>query len=382
MKFETLLYKILLTWFAVLCCLALVGVDLFHDSVLYREDMFRNGQARYLLFAFIAVCTWTLCRCNPAWAIFWGYTFLLWAVNDWPSYGVLDVILIAAALVTGDAIRRLYKETYVVLALACLAAAESVYGILQSFGIDPYFGVANGFIARNRVEAYGTLGQNTLLGAFAGIGFLIFIGLKPTTRTRAAFLWAGVILCGTAVIVSHSSMAILGTGAGYWYLLWRRNWKFTIALSLVGMATFAAAFTKYKDAEFFGLSGREVLWPQVINVWMRSPYFGNGPGFWAGGLPTFNIQGMGYHRWYQVHNDFLQVLPEQGAVGLIIVLTGILLFFSKARTMDPIFGALGLALCVGCLGNFLMHVTCFGLIAAWIVTCAHHHKDTPCKKFA
>src|SRR3990167_3549907 len=105
MKFETLLYKTLLVCFAALGILSLVGIDALTMSAAWKEDKFRNGQARYLMFAFAGLATWAMCRCNPWWAIFWGYSFVLWVVTDWQSFGMLDIVLIAACLCVGDAIR-------------------------------------------------------------------------------------------------------------------------------------------------------------------------------------------------------------------------------------------------------------------------------------
>lgn len=368
MPLDKATFRFLTMTFAALAVLSLVGYDFLAFTGPGKEDPFRNGQARYMMLAAGGLVTWALMRCNPFWALFWGYSAVLWIVGDWAWYGMMDLVCIGGCLVVGDAVRCFFEPKTVIRWFAWLAALQAAYVLLQVSGLDLL--LAANFVGRFHNEALGTLGHFTLVGAFVGLGAVVFFeaGLREMRNL------AGFLLCMAAVVACHSTMAILGTAAGIWYVLLRRDLALTAMSTYFGGAGLALFWWYRPSAEFFGFSGREVVWPYVVRAWLESPIFGRGPGYWAGALPTQGIQGVAQARWYQAHNDFLQVLPEQGALGLLIVLVGLAFLFRAAHRMSPVFGAVALAICVGSLGNFLMHVVCFGVIASWIACSVHHHE--------
>jgi len=372
--FERTLLRVFTVYLAALAVLSLCGYDFLSMTDPAKEDPFRNGQARYMMLGALPLITWALLRVNPYLAAFWGWSFFLWILGNWQAFGMFDLALILCAACLGDAIRVFFKPHHALRTIVALAVAQAAYGLSQRMGFDPFFS----FHGRFANEAIGTLGHFTLLGAFVGLGAVYFFA---QSLRRPANL-AGFLFCLAGVYACHSTMAVLGTAAGVWYVIYRRVPSVAFGSAAIGVAGLGAWKFAQPGAEFFGFSGREVVWPYVVRVWLEKPLTGHGPGYWAGALPTFGITGTNEDRWYQAHNDFLQVLPEQGLVGLAIVLAGLAYFFYRARELPPHYGAFGAALCVGALGNFLFHIPAFGLIGCWLLSLAHHSKGTPCKKFA
>ncbi len=361
---------------ALLAVGALCGYDFIHFNDASKEDPFRNGQARYLMLAMVPLITWGLSKANPFWALFFGWSFALWIFGNWQSFGMMDLFLIYGCLIVGDYIRCTFKQSEVFRVVAWLAVAQAVYCISQRLGFDPLFE----FVGRFENEAIGTIGHFTMVGAFIGLGAVHFFAegfaygkTSPRLLNEGMIRLWGFIVCCLGIYLCHSTMAILGTAAGLLWVVYTRCWRMSVVLSFLGVSSLGIWKWMRPGAEFFGFSGREVVWPYVIREWLKNPIFGHGPGYWAGALPTFDIQGTGGDKWYQAHNDFIQVLPEQGLIGLAIVLVGLAVFFLTARKLDARIGGWGAAIAVGALGNFLMHMVCFGLIAGWLASASFNH---------
>lgn len=348
--------------------LALCGVDFLPSTGPAIEDAFRNGQARYLMIAAVPCITLCFWGANPAWALFLGWSFLRWIFADWPSYGMMDVTLIACCLLVGDSIRRMVLRDKVLQGVAWLAMIQAVYGISQYFGFDPFFDFRTTAFENT---AIGTIGQFTMLGAFVGLGAIYFFN-EGLLNWKNASAFA---VCCAGIYVCQSTMPVLGTAAGIGYVVLRRDPKVGCILGSLMGALLTGWWLVRPTSNFFALSGRQEIWPHVLDRWTEAPLFGFGPGSWAGGLPTYGIVESAYQHWYQAHNDFLQVLPEQGLLGLVIVLAGLYFFFLAVRRLSPCYGAWGAALCVGCMGNFLLHMVCFGLIAGWLASVSHNHEE-------
>lgn len=365
MKLEHLSYKLFQITLGLLAVLAICGVDFVPNSIAAAEDMFRNGQARYLCLAIGLCVTWVLIACHPAWALFWGWSWVRWVLGDWQTYGMLDVVMIGGCLIVGDAVRWTFRREDVLRVLAWLAVVQATFCFIQLAGYDSIFA----FKGRFENEAIGTLGHFTMVGSFIGLGSIIFATRRKESPANLAL--AGILFI--AVVACHSTMALVGTVAGLWYLVWRKNRMRAYLGGIIAINILATLRHFYPNAAAWSFSGRLNIWPYVVEQWLKRPIIGHGPGSWYGGLPTYGIPETIPEKWYQAHNDFLQVLPEQGLIGLAIVIVGLAVFYHKANKLPPVYGALATALCVSALGNFIFHMVCFGLIGAWIASAVHHH---------
>lgn len=353
----------------VLAVLSFVGKDF-----LGNEDAFRNGELRYLTLLGVAIGTAALWRMNRAWALFWGWSTVLWILSDWQTYGMLDMLLIGLCLAAGNEVRKRFDAEHVLTGIAILAALEAVYGLMQVNGIDPFFDVEPAF----KLKALGTVGHYTFFGPFVGLGAVAFLarGVKNYWNLL------GLALCIAGVLASDSTMAAVGTGAGLLYVLWRRYPEWTVVCGILGAVVLASVWVAVPDAQFFSFTGRLTIWPYGVSAWLEHPIVGHGPGSWYGKYPSWNVGESVGTRWDQLHQDYLQCLVEQGAIGLLLVLGGLALAFRSFLRMPAEYGGMLALLCATSLGNFPMHVPCFGLLAGWLAALSQHHEPggVPCKK--
>lgn len=347
----------------LLAFMSLVGIDFWILS-----DQFREGKFRYLLLGFTVCVTWTLWRCNPFWAVFIGYASIRWILGDYQAHGVMDLLLVTACLVVGDAVRCVARNSAVAKSIAYVALAQGVYGMLQTAGIEPIFQAASGPYAELvtlRDTAIGTLGHPTMLAPFVSLGCLLFFVRK--NWIQAAICAAGVAVCGSAT-------GVVALGAGFLYILFRKDWR--LAFGAAGLSAIGLAVNWYlhQDSGFFSFTGRLFIWPYGWKAFLEEPIFGWGPGAWLGLYPQWRVADQ--MRWAQLHNEYLQAAVEYGIVGLGIVLAGVAHLLWKAQRMCPTYGAWICALLAASATNFVFHVTTFGIVAAWLATAIHHHKST------
>lgn len=63
------------------------------------------------------------------------------------------------------------------------------------------------------------------------------------------------------------------------------------------------------------LTGREILWAQALNGFLKNPLFGNGTG-----SANYSIKLVTENAIEQVHNDYLKILSDLGLIGLFLYL--------------------------------------------------------------
>ena len=72
-------------------------------------------------------------------------------------------------------------------------------------------------------------------------------------------------------------------------------------------------------------NGRLLLWKQSLNVFLQSPFFGNGLGYV---VATFGKA---------THNTYIQVLCETGVIGFLLFISFIIMILKKLRRTDAIY---------------------------------------------
>lgn len=322
-------------------------------------DPFRDGKLRYLLLAFALCQTMSMWKIHPCWALFAGWNSARWIVADFPAHGVIEVLAVPACALVGAWWDRSCRK--VPHTIAVVALFQCAYGLLQMTGWDPYLSVEKDFVGK----PIGTLGHYTMLGPFLAVGACFFAQRLGSWWHRAAFTF----LC-LGILLVDSTMSVLALGAGLGYTLWRRCPGTAYGCAALALLAGGLAFLAWPDAQFFSLTGRQIAWPHGLDAWLKAPFFGHGPGAWSAYLngPLNQATGM---NWQQLHNDFLQLLVEHGVIGFGIVAVGLAMFFRKAQRLCPFYGSAAVVLCANALGNFPMHLACFGLVAGWLAVCVH-----------
>lgn len=365
MKSDNRWDNLIIAMVLVLAVLGMVTKD--YKTVM---DVFTDGKTRGLIMACVVLCTWKLWRFNPAWALFAGWTATMWVWFDFQGWGVIDVMVIPACLMVGEAVRDRVKASLVFLGIASLSALQALYGIMQFFRVEPF----QKLLPQYSGWPIGTIGHPTNFGVFCGLGAVYFFYETCRMRNWRNFFPFAVCLGGIAA--TGSTMSILAFVAGVGYMVYLFLPRLTLAAGAILAAVCGAGAYFHPEIEFFSFSGRLMIWPKLISAWLDSPIIGNGPGSWLGQLQRWGADkpasGM---NWERGHNDFLQALPEHGAIGLLIVLVGLFLYYRKARSMMPVYGAWATLLCVDAMGNFAMHIPTFGLVAGWLAASVHQRTE-------
>lgn len=343
--------QILITGLAVL---VLVGMDYTVIS-----DPFRDGKIRYLLIAFAVCQAMSMWKIHPAWALFAAWNSIRWITADFPAHGVVEVLAVPACALVGAWWDRSCRQVPKVI--AAMALLQCVYGMVQMTGWDPFMSVEQAFVGK----PIGTLGHYTMIGPFIALGAMYFLQRVRDWRMLALF-----VLMSMGVVLTGSTMSILALGAGFLYTAWRKEPATAYGVMALCLMAVGTAYLFRPDAEFFSLTGRQLAWPHGIDAWLAAPLFGHGPGAWSAYLngPLNQASGM---SWPQLHNDFLQLLVEHGVIGFGIVAVGLAMFFRKAQRLCPFYGSAAVVLCTNALGNFPMHMACFGLVAGWLAVRVH-----------
>lgn len=317
-------------------------------------DPFRDGAIRYSCYALSALIFIYLRKANPWLAAFAAWSFFRWVLDDFQSHGFLDCMMLIAVTVYGYEINKFGKNAFFGALIAYIALGQGIYALFQVYGIDPFLNMEPAF--KNR--AIGFMGHNTELGPMVALGAVYFF-----SKARK---WE-FLVCMAAVFASDSTMTVLCFLAGCLYVIHRFSRKAAIWTASAGSVLGLAVFLFKPTLDFFSFTGRMTVWPLALKAWGRSPIIGNGPGGWLGHLyfwgATHDQIGM---DWGQVHNDFMQVLVEQGMIGFLIVCFGLYFLMKRAAKTEPYMGAWVVLLCANALGNFPMHLASFGLIAGWL----------------
>lgn len=230
---------------------------------------------------------------------------------------------------------------------------EQVQLLALAFGIQillsfvfavalPKYGVMGGI---HQGKWRGVFPHKNILGARMVISTIIFLILGSNGKNKRLFIWGGFALSFLLLLraASSSSLVNLLIIIFAFYIFQTFRWSYQIMIpSLIGITTIGEGlyFLLSSNAEALfnslgkdaTLTGRTDLWPLVIDMIWKQPWFGYGfGGFWQG----FN--GESAYIWYAAgwpathpHNGFLALCLDIGIVGLFIFILGFLRAFIKA----------------------------------------------------
>jgi hypothetical protein len=188
-----------------------------------------------------------------------------------------------------------------------------------------------------RDDRLRTLGMNPIWSArHAGLGIVVLLGLQAMGRLRFAVLVPALVLFGWVLLRTGSRGPLLAVAVilGYWALTApraRRSLGLTRALWIgAGMAVFGAVMMAQRIAGLFA-AGRRVsnfVRTRLIEVSVHALSGVTLQGLGTGGFPSlFHLPD---DRQYP-HNIFLEVLLENGLIGLLLFLGFLTAVFVRWR---------------------------------------------------
>jgi O-antigen ligase len=177
-------------------------------------------------------------------------------------------------------------------------------------------------------------------------------------QAPARALWlAGIALCGVAIVLSGSRVALLAAGAiapivGAFFI--KRSWKPLLVIVIAAMAgaaiiTVEQPLVVRKQLRNMGndnvLAYRDIIWERAVAAWREYPVFGIG-------MDNFGqISTARYRNWLQeqsgeyraerdygsshAHSLYLNTLAERGAFGLAFMLAFLFAWLAALLKTQP-----------------------------------------------
>ena len=261
------------------------------------------------------------------------------------------------------------KSTRIMLdAFSWLCIADTVFVLYQW---------ARGYDSTNRGGFFGNASMNACVIAMT---YPMLIRSFKRVKTAWPAAWGLFKICAPilAVLVSRSNMALAAMVAAFVSrffanprnLRWER---IKIPICIVGLMVLAGRY--FMGAKMGNDSGRFAIWKAVMSWWSThvNHWIGTGLGSYFILGPSVQVFGLhqmtGYLLW--MHNDWLQILFEQGFLGL--ALAGLMLCLAlraAAKSYRYWLVASISAYAVTACGNFPMHLPVPGFFGAFLIALA------------
>jgi hypothetical protein len=241
------------------------------------------------------------------------------------------------------------KPNVIYLFLRLMAAIESIFFILNDFGINPY----NPHQTLYKMYPVGSLGQQTLSGALLAVA-------APACLTKKS--WPLLIPIAYAMYLSGSAMTWCACVFGCSYVIFRPKLK---TLVILGAALVSFSYLGLGAFQFFSPHGRFAVWRWCVHeycsMWnLRDILFGRGLGWLYNHLNVF----MEDLKFTYAHNEFIELFWAVGLVGAFLFFLLVL----PLRHIKPdkhLYVMLGILISVAAnsVGNFTLHVSSIAQIA-------------------
>jgi O-antigen ligase len=190
------------------------------------------------------------------------------------------------------------------------------------------------------------------LAIVAAASTVLSLGAICTSESRTAALTLLIGLVATVVLVEPRRRLLSGLAGVF-------------ALICVGLVANALLFPESQVitrlARDWTLSGRTEFWSTAWTMFQEAPLFGKGP-------HTFGV----FHRIPWPHSLYLEVLAEQGLIGLLalgcLVVCGLLGAWKAQRTGTAEARLLGAGALAGLIGFWSAGAVELSLLREWVVT--------------
>ena len=230
-----------------------------------------------------------------------------------------------------------------------------------------------GLQALGKMAAFSTLGNPQFVAAWLVFALPLAPAIAATStsrRARSAVLAAAAV-AALCLILTRSASGLLALGAAVLVMVAARARRPFPTRILVGLALAIPLAAVYLGLATHSGRGRIMIWMETILIWIKHPWLGVG-------LGQYNLYQLeAQHRFFALgdwtqrfqqnasfvldaHNQYLQLLAEQGVIGLglFVWLVVVVLREARSRARDPLMGALAAAWC-GLLVLFLWNAPLF-----------------------
>jgi len=239
-------------------------------------------------------------------------------------------------------------------ALVLSAGAVAAVAVAQFLHADP-FGALRWVPAtpgNSRMHVFATLGNPNFVAAFLTGMLPLTFGLASESRRRRWLLAVLCVLQAVALFATGSRAPIAGLAAATIWMIWVRSRRLLRAFGAAALCI-AALVALASPARDLGttLRGRVYIWKVSAPRLGEHLVFGLGPGGFAASFPAWETQ---YWRnttddrdrrfaavENHMHNDYLEILADYGAAGLLALLAVLATFLAtiadeKARGIPPL----------------------------------------------
>ena len=337
--------------------------------------------------------------------LFFSAALLYWVYRrgQWSSPGVtktagLALLFVASAAVSNLAARN-PPEAWASLALSALGVLLFLFGHLRlwspefprrfaatvfwtSFPIS-MLGLLQallpgrldfGLQALGKMAAFSTLGNPQFVAAWLVFAIPLYPLVVAPDASRWSRIQAAVVALAAlaCLLVTRSASGILALAAVCVFALMLRTSGATVRRIAVSFAVLIPAAAAALGWFTHSGRGRLMIWAETVLIWLKHTWFGVG-------LGQYNLHQLeAQHRFFglgdwtarfhqnasfvlDAHNQYLQVLAEQGIVGLLLFLALVVVILRQAGKRladDPLARSLTIAWC-GQLVLFLWNAPLF-----------------------
>jgi len=303
---------------------------------------------------FIPVCILLMMHLRRE-AVFWPYLLIIGIYLVWMPF-----VLNRGFLINGF-VKVLQYILLTALTVSVIETPKQMAPLLKLFLFSfIWFGVQG--LPTATVPWHQNLGNQDSFGPFMtiGLGYSYYVAMGTTMKKYRYLAWAVCFLGVAGTIMSFARGAMIGLCVVFAALAARapRKLAFLGYGALLAVTGLIVIMVMFPNGEFWdematiteegNTSGtgqhRWVMWQAAWELFLTYPLLGVGPGnfgpnaaeyFAERGVTNmgggFNTPGMMYG--ISVHNDYVQVMVEQGLVGLFALAAVFIYFFGKVRSL-------------------------------------------------
>lgn len=322
----------------VVAMVALSGISLasFAVATMRREVEVRWHPAMWVV---LGLCAWTAVSAavsSAPWrGVLGGYNS-----ND-GLIAMLDYAIVAFLAI--QYIRRPRHLRTLSIVAVISGALVSLYGLLQFWGIDPFY-------AETPVRIFSTFGNPDMLADYLVFPFVLSVGLALTAKTTRARVacWASAGLLSAVLIASGTRGGWLGALCALgclFFAVWNPQWvespRRVIRIAVVSLAVllvgatwvwYANPLAGRKISLANGLlgatSGRTIIWATGLRAWLTRPVFGWGPDAFGRAFDSavradwFSVV-EGLQKADTAHSIVIQLVTTIGLPGLLLFVSAL-----------------------------------------------------------